>query len=75
MSEQKDRKIKGGVIVFGICAIIIIALLAAVIYLLTAKREENEPVKRNVVVNEKNVDEVISQLAEERTPPDRKSVV
>lgn len=69
MSEQKDRKIKGGVIVFGICAIIIIALLAAVIYLLTAKREENEPVKRNVVVNEKNVDEVISQLAEERTPP------
>ena len=69
MSEQKDRKIKGGVIVFGICAIIIIALLAAVIYLLTVKREENEPVKRNVVVNEKNVDEVISQLAEERTPP------
>ena len=32
-------------------------------------KEEDKPVKRNVVVNEKNVDEVISQLAEERTPP------
>lgn len=69
MPEQKNRKIKGGVIVLAICAIIIIALLVTVIYLLAARKEEDKPVKRNVVVNEKNVDEVISQLAEERTPP------
>ena len=66
MPEQKNRKIKGGVIVFAVCAIIIIALLATVIYLLTAKKEEDKPVKRNVVVNEKNVDEVIEHLEKEK---------
>lgn len=67
MSEEKNTKLKGGIIL-ALCIVVIIVLLGLVIYLLISKKEE-EPVKRNIVVNEKNVDEVIEQLAEERTPP------
>lgn len=69
MPEQKNRKIKGGVIVFAVCIVVIIVLLATVIYLLTSKKEQDEPVRRNVVVNEENVDEIIEQLATERVQP------
>lgn len=68
MSEQKNTKSKGGIIL-AVCIVVIVVLLGVVVYLLTSKKEEEEPVKRNIVVNEKNVEEVIEQLAEERTPP------
>ena len=68
MSEQKSTKMKGGIIL-AICIVVIIILLGAVVYLLNARKAEDEPVKRNIVVNEKNVEEVIEQLGEERTPP------
>ena len=68
MSEQKNTKMKGGIIL-AICIVVIIILLGAVVYLLNARKAEDEPVKRNIVVNEKNVEEVIEQLGEERTPP------
>ncbi len=69
MSEKKDRKVKGGIIVFAVCIVVIIGLLAIVIYLLNTKKDEDEPVRRNVVVNEENVDKVIEQLAEQRVEP------
>ncbi len=68
MSEQKNTKMKGGIIL-AICIVVIIILLGAVVYLLNARKAEDEPVKRNIVVNEKNVEEVIEQLGEERTLP------
>ncbi len=61
MSEQKSTKMKGGIIL-AICIVVIIILLGAVVYLLNARKAEDEPVKRNIVVNEKNVEEVIEQL-------------
>lgn len=68
MSEQKSKNVKG-VIVFALCVLIIVVLLILVIYLLNDRQKENEPVKRNVVVNEKNVQEIVEQMTEERTPP------
>ena len=54
MSEQKNTKMKGGIIL-AICIVVIIILLGAVVYLLNARKAEDEPVKRNILVNEKNV--------------------
>ncbi len=68
MLEQKNTKLKGGIIL-TICIVVIIVLLGVVFYLLFSKKEEEASVKRNVVVNQENVDDVIEQLAEERTPP------
>ncbi len=56
MSEQKNTKMKGGIIL-AICIVVIIILLGAVVYLLNARKAEDEPVKRNIVVNEKNVED------------------
>lgn len=67
MLEQKNTKLKGG-IVLAICIVVIIVLLGVIVFLVFSKKEGDEPVKRNIVVNEKNVEEVIAQLAEERTP-------
>ena len=62
MSEQKENNKgrKGGKIADAVCIVVIAALLGVVIYLLLGKKEE--PVRRNVVVNEDNVDEVLEQL-------------
>lgn len=73
MSEQRasNNKKKGGIIVFAVCIVIIIALSGTVIYLLTSRKTseaEKEPVNRNIVVNEQNVEEVLAQLPEQRTP-------
>lgn len=67
MSEQKSGSItKGGKIALATCGVVITALLGTVIYLLVNRPEQeppgDEPVSRNVVVNEDNVDEVLSQL-------------
>ena len=62
MSEQKEtnKGRKGGKIAVAVCIVVIAALLGVVIYLLLGKKEEQ--VRRNVVVNEDNVDEVLEQL-------------
>ncbi len=62
MSEQEENNKgrKGGKIAVAVCIVVIAALLGVVIYLLLGKKEE--PVRRNVVVNEDNVDEVLEQL-------------
>ena len=78
MSEQKNgNSMKGGKIVLAVCVVVIIALLGTVIYLMVGRQEQqeevqrqaDEPVSRNVVVNENNVDEVLEQLPTERTAP------
>lgn len=64
MSNQKkgeEKGKKGGKIVIAICVVIIIALLALVLYLLFGKQEKQ---RRNVVVNEDNVREVLENLPE-----------
>lgn len=69
--RSNNNKKKGGVIVFAVCIVIIIALSGMVIYLLTSRKTleaEKEPVNRNVVVNEQNVEEVLAQLPEQKTP-------
>lgn len=67
MSNQNEKSAKGGKggkIVLAICIVVIIALLGVVIFLLLNKGEKEEPVKRNVVVNKDNVDEIVSQMIE-----------
>lgn len=68
MSKQKEsnNSRKGGKIAIAICIVVIVALLGVVIYLLLGRKEE--PVKRNVVVNKDNVEEVLEQL-EDPVPP------
>ena len=56
-----EAKKKGGKIVLFICIVIILALIGVVIYLLTNKDGEEQG-RRNVVVNEDNVDEIIEQM-------------
>lgn len=58
-NESKNSK-KGGRIAIAICIVMILVLLVVVIYLLLGRKEE--PVKRNVVVNKDNVDEILEQL-------------
>lgn len=71
MSEQeKNGKMgKGGKIAFAVCLVVIVALLGVVIFLLFRGKDEEEPKRRNVVVNEDNVDEVLESLAEEGYVP------
>lgn len=68
--EKHDNK-KGGKFVLGICIIIIIVLLILVVYLLSKSNKplEAEPVNRNVVVNEKNVEDVLEELDEKEAVP------
>lgn len=69
-TENKVVKGKGGKIALVVCVVVIIALIGIVIYLITSRfGSENKKSKRNVVVNEKNVEKVISQIDEDsRTP-------
>lgn len=62
MSKQKESNDgrKGGKIAIAVCVVVIVALFGVVIYLLLGKKEES--VRRNVVVNKDNVDEVLEQL-------------
>ena len=75
MSEQNSgSSTKGGKIVLAVCGAVIVVLLGAVIYLVANRQEqepqEDQPVSRNVVVNEDNVEEVLAQLQEtDRTAP------
>lgn len=85
MSEEKNENpVKGGKNplaktalsnnLFVVCGVVIIALLGTVIYLLVNRPAQGEvqsaqPVNRNVVVNEDNVEEVINTFQETRTAP------
>lgn len=76
MQEQKEQsKAKGGKIVFTVCVITIVLLFALVVFLLVNRQgsgqetETDEPVRRSVVVNEDNVEEVIAQQMEEEITP------
>lgn len=75
MSEQKSGSItKGGKIALAVCGVTIVGLVGTVAYLLVnrpeAEQPGNEPVSRNVVVNEDNVEEVLTQLQDKpRTAP------
>jgi hypothetical protein len=62
---EKEKKKKGGKIVLAICIILII-VLCVIIYLLLSRKEDDET-KRKVLVNEDNVEEILSDI-EERTP-------
>ena len=70
MSEQNGRNSgwKGGKSVFAVCVAVIVLLLAVIVYLLSSRQGE-QPVKRNVVVNEDNVDSVLQHLGEEEIVP------
>lgn len=74
MSEQKsERSKKGGKVGLAVCAVVIVALLGIVVYLLIDRRQqeqpEDQPRSRNVVVNEDNVEEVLTQLQGKKTAP------
>ncbi len=63
VSKDKDEaKKKGGKIALIVCVVIILALLGVVIFLLFNKGKKEEQPKRNVVVNEENVGEIIEQM-------------
>jgi hypothetical protein len=73
MEKQKPEKItakgmKGGKVIFVVCLVVIVALLGVVAWLLR-KSGDDDTTKRDVVVNEKNAEEVASDfIEEERTP-------
>ena len=73
MSEKMDicNSKKGGKIAFALCIAIIAILLFLVIYLLSKRDEplEAEPVNRNVVVNEENIEEILAELDEKEAVP------
>lgn len=72
MSSEEPKNIggakkKGGKIALIVCIVVIVALLGVVIFLLTRKEEEGP--RRNVVVNEDNVAQIIEEMEEsERVP-------
>lgn len=65
MSEQKEsnNSRKGGKIAIAVCVVVIVALAGVIVFLLLEKQEK-EPVRRNAVVNEDNVEEVLEHLKE-----------
>lgn len=71
MSEETKNHIngKGGKIALAICIVIIALLLGMVVYLLLNRGEEDEPVNRNIVVNEENVEEVVEELVQKEAVP------
>jgi hypothetical protein len=65
MSEQGEKKQTGkGILVIGIIAIVVVAVLIGIIIFLV--RSQNKPEdKRQVLVTEDNVEEVIQELIEQ----------
>lgn len=56
----KEKKKKGGKIVLAICIVVIVVLCVLIWFLL----HKDDKHKRDVVVNEENVEEILSQLDE-----------
>lgn len=65
--SKKVKDGKSGKIVIIAGAIVIIALLGIIIFLLVSGKGDKEktPEKRNVIVNEKNAEDVAAQMVEE----------
>ncbi|WP_044936444.1 hypothetical protein [Pseudobutyrivibrio sp. LB2011] len=60
-TNDKGNNVLRIAIIIGI--VIIVALLGVIIYLLINRGKTEEPEKRNVVVSQENVDEVVEELA------------
>lgn len=70
VKQAAGKKGKGGVIALVICAIVIVALIGVIIFLLNrGKDDTSDGPKRNVVVTEKNVEKVASNLTEKEPTP------
>lgn len=68
-SEQKQGLGRRGKTLIGIGIILIIVLLVFIIILLLKGMEKEEP-KRNVVINQENAEEVVSEMiSQEYVPP------
>ena len=66
VSENANNKSNNGLkiaIVIGI--VVIVALLGVIIFLLLGRGNTEEPEKRNVVVSQDNVEEVVEEMAQE----------
>ena len=67
MSENTNSKGSNGLkIAIAVGVVVIIALLGVIIFLIVG-RDKEEPEKRNVVVTQDNVDEVVEEMAEAPT--------
>ena len=63
---EQGKKKGNRTVIIAVCVVVIAALIGVIIYLVT---RNTEPEKRNVVVNEDNVDEVIKNLPKEDAVP------
>lgn len=66
-TEVESKKGKGGKIVLVLCILLIFVLIGVIIYLLMNKDEDEK--KRNVVVTEENVEDVVAQLSDQQKVP------
>jgi hypothetical protein len=65
MSEQEKKQQTGkGILVIGIIAIVVVAILVGVIVFLLVKQNTKKEEKRQVLVTEDNVEEVLEDLEE-----------
>ena len=66
-NEVRQKNGIGGKVVIGVCLATIVVLLAVVVVLLTGREEvkEDDMPKRNVVVKEENIEEVIQDMVDE----------
>ena len=65
MSEQEKKQAGKGLLVIGIVAIVVVAVLVGVIIFLLVKQRTPEEDKRQVLVTEDNVEEVVKELEEQ----------
>ncbi len=66
MSDNTNSKGGNGLkIAIAVGVVVIIALLGVIIFLLVGKGNADEPEKRNVVVSQDNVEEVVEEMAAE----------
>lgn len=72
-SKKKDvEKGRIGKIVLAICVLVIIVLVAVILIILFGKKEGRsrlDETKRNVVVNEENAENVVSEMIEQEQTP------
>lgn len=66
MSDQEQKKVKKGGLVFGIAIVVILALAGVIVYLLLSRNTEPEDERRNVVITPENVESVLEELDEAR---------
>ena len=67
MSDTNSKGSNGLKIAIAVGVVVIVALLGVIIFLLVGRGKAEEPEKRNVVVTQDNVDEVVEEMAEAPT--------